>query len=123
MCTNVLWQPNIPTEFEAFKGRWMHSAMWDHSVDLKDKIVGIVGTGSSAVQLTPPIVEIAKQVHSFQRSPAWILPKPVFEYGRLQKWIFRHVPMALKVYRWNIFWAFERLHEASFPQSKLLKKG
>jgi cation diffusion facilitator CzcD-associated flavoprotein CzcO len=33
----------------------LHSAAWDDSVDLTDKVVGIIGNGSSAVQIIPAI--------------------------------------------------------------------
>jgi cation diffusion facilitator CzcD-associated flavoprotein CzcO len=38
--------PNIPKELTTFDGPWVHSAKWDHSIDLKDKVVGIVGSGA-----------------------------------------------------------------------------
>ena len=37
--------------FETFAGPKWHSARWDHSVDLRDKRVGLIGTGSTAIQI------------------------------------------------------------------------
>ncbi|KAG0009621.1 hypothetical protein BGZ80_002219 [Entomortierella chlamydospora] len=42
--TGVLRVPNIPKEFDAFKGDKWHSAKWNHSVDLTGKRVGVVDT-------------------------------------------------------------------------------
>ena len=57
-----------------FRGSLMHSAKWDHSTKLKGKTVGIIGTGSSSVQILPEIQKVAKQVQVFMRSPTWVSP-------------------------------------------------
>ncbi|KAJ4354700.1 uncharacterized protein N0V89_006437 [Didymosphaeria variabile] len=40
---------------ELFQGPMLHSANWDYSIDLKGKKVGVIGSGSSAVQIVPSI--------------------------------------------------------------------
>jgi cation diffusion facilitator CzcD-associated flavoprotein CzcO len=45
--------PNIPG-LEKFKLK-EHSAAWDHSISLKNKVVGVIGNGSSAIQIVPAI--------------------------------------------------------------------
>ncbi|KAK5169773.1 uncharacterized protein LTR77_005751 [Saxophila tyrrhenica] len=68
------WQwPNIPG-IDDFKGPRMHSASWDHGVDLDNKVIGVVGNGSSAVQIVPQIQKIANQVQCYIRSSTWISP-------------------------------------------------
>lgn len=67
-------QPNIRGA-DTFSGASFHSAKWDHDIDLKGKRVAVVGTGASAIQFVPPVVNDAAEVHVFQRSPNWILPK------------------------------------------------
>ena len=52
----------------------MHSANWDHSVDLDNKTIGVIGTGSTSVQIVPQLQKIAKEVKVFMRSPTWISP-------------------------------------------------
>ena len=71
-------QPTMPTllEEEPFTGTVMHTARWDHSVDLTDKSVAVLGTGSTAAQLVPEVVKVARKVYSIQRSPTWVFPKP-----------------------------------------------
>ena len=58
----------------AFKGNLMHSAKWNHEVDLSNKTIGIIGTGSTSVQILPQLQQIAKKVKVFMRSPTWISP-------------------------------------------------
>ncbi|KAH0829681.1 putative sterigmatocystin biosynthesis monooxygenase stcW [Fonsecaea pedrosoi] len=65
--------PNIPG-LHSFKGKLMHSAAWDPSVDYRDKKVAIIGTGSSAIQILPELQKSAAQVVTFMRSPTWIYP-------------------------------------------------
>jgi len=77
----------------------MHTARWDHSVDLTGKRVAVLGTGSTAAQLVPEVAKVASAVYSVQRSPTWILPKPDRPYTAREKWVFRHIPLATRIYR------------------------
>ncbi|PPR03651.1 hypothetical protein CVT24_007765 [Panaeolus cyanescens] len=73
--------PDIP-RLHSFQGPLLHTAKWDKSADLKNKRVGIIGNGSSAIQLLPAIYPDVRQVTNFIRSPTWILP-PFSEPQRL----------------------------------------
>ncbi len=75
--TGVLTQPK-PPEIEGigdFAGTVMHTARWDHGVDLAGKRVAIIGTGASAVQVIPSIARDVTELTVFQRTPIWCLPK------------------------------------------------
>jgi cyclohexanone monooxygenase len=98
-------QPVLPdlVEQEPFTGTLMHTARWDHSVDLQDARVAVLGTGSTASQLVPEVAKVAKKVYSVQRSPTWILPKPDRAYTDREKWIFARVPFAKKIYRTRLW--------------------
>jgi cyclohexanone monooxygenase len=98
-------QPVLPdlVEQEPFTGTLMHTARWDHSVDLRDARVAVLGTGSTAAQLVPEVARVATRVYSVQRSPTWILPKPDRPYTEREKWILRHVPFAKKIYRTRLW--------------------
>ncbi|ORW00309.1 cyclohexanone monooxygenase [Mycobacterium kyorinense] len=98
-------RPVMPplVEEEPFTGTVMHSARWDHSVDLTGARVAILGTGSSASQLVPELAKVAAKVYSVQRSPTWILPKPDRPYTRRERWVFAHVPLAKKLYRTRLW--------------------
>lgn len=52
----------------------MHSAKWNHDVDFNNKTIGVIGTGSTSVQILPQLQKVAKKVKVFMRSPTWISP-------------------------------------------------
>ncbi|MCV7057955.1 flavin-containing monooxygenase [Mycolicibacterium gilvum] len=98
-------QPVMPdlVEEEPFTGTVMHTARWDHSVDLRGARVAVLGTGSTAAQLVPEVAKQAAAVYSVQRSPTWVLPKPDRPYTDREKWMFAHVPFAKKIYRTRLW--------------------
>ena len=61
-----------------FKGHSFHTSRWDYQYtgekleNLKDKVVGIIGTGASAVQAVPELAKTAKHLYVFQRTPSSI---------------------------------------------------
>lgn len=67
--------PDIPG-LGSFKGPAFHSARWDHSVDLKGKRVGVIGTGCSAIQFVPEIAPEVGHLTVFQRTAGWLAPTP-----------------------------------------------
>ena len=77
MATGSLSSINKP-KFEgidSYKGDWYITGKWPHeNVDLSDKTVGIIGTGSSAVQAIPVIAENAKHLTVFQRTANYSIP-------------------------------------------------
>ncbi len=77
MATGLLVAPNKP-EFpglDGFKGRQFHTAQWPReNVDFSGRRVGVIGTGSSAVQSIPLIAEQAAHLTVFQRTPAFCIP-------------------------------------------------
>jgi cation diffusion facilitator CzcD-associated flavoprotein CzcO len=76
--TGVLTQPKKPDipGVDDYAGITMHTARWDHDVDLKGKRVAIIGTGASAVQVIPAIAPEVAHLTVFQRTPIWCFPKP-----------------------------------------------
>ena len=77
MATGTLSVPNEP-KFEglnSFKGEWYMTGNWPHQEpDLEGKKVGIIGTGSSAIQAIPVIAKKAKHLTVFQRTPQYSIP-------------------------------------------------
>jgi cyclohexanone monooxygenase len=60
---------------ESFKGRWYHTGQWPKErVDFTGKRVGVIGTGSSAIQLIPVVAEQAQHLTIFQRTANFSLP-------------------------------------------------
>lgn len=77
MATGCLSMPLHPSieGFDGFQGRTVHTGLWPRDgVELKGRRVGIVGTGSSGVQATPPVAEEASHLYVFQRTPVYTLP-------------------------------------------------
>lgn len=67
-------KPEFPGE-ASFRGEVYHSALWPrHPVDFTGKRVGIIGTGSSGVQMTPVIAEQAAHLCVFQRTANYSIP-------------------------------------------------
>ena len=57
-----------------FAGPKVHSAKWDHGIELDGKTIGVIGNGSSSVQIVPQLQPIAKKLKCFIRSSTWISP-------------------------------------------------
>ncbi|KAF2460341.1 hypothetical protein BDY21DRAFT_280493 [Lineolata rhizophorae] len=70
---NMAW-PDIEG-LDQFKGPKMHSAKWDQEYDFKGKRVGVIGTGSSAIQIIPALQKVEGTFLScFARGRTWISP-------------------------------------------------
>jgi cation diffusion facilitator CzcD-associated flavoprotein CzcO len=66
--------PDIPG-LDTFGGRWYHTGQWPpEGVDLNGKRVGVIGTGSTGVQLIPVVAEQAAELTVFQRTPNFSMP-------------------------------------------------
>lgn len=77
MATGCLSSPRAPDfkGMERFKGKTYHTGEWPHEdVDLSGLRVGVIGTGSSAIQAIPVIAEQAGHVTVFQRTPNYSIP-------------------------------------------------
>ncbi len=77
MATGCLSKPNIPAieGLNDFKGNLLHTAAWPkQEVDFSNKRVGIIGTGSSAIQTIPLVAELAESLAIFQRTASFSIP-------------------------------------------------
>ncbi|MBT8065545.1 MAG: NAD(P)/FAD-dependent oxidoreductase [Gammaproteobacteria bacterium] len=112
--------PLIP-EFEGaadFEGEAWHSSLWRDDIDLAGKNVAVIGSAASAVQIVPEIAKTARQVHLFQRTANYVIPRDDREYTAFEKWCFRHVPGVLKLYRLYLFLRYDWL---AYPVVKTAK--
>ncbi|MGB3325665.1 MAG: NAD(P)/FAD-dependent oxidoreductase [Mycolicibacterium fortuitum] len=82
--TGVLREPRMPAidGLAEFDGPVMHSARWDHSVDMSGKRVAVIGTGSTGVQLVCGLADSVSRLELYQRSAQWVLPVPNPSYRR-----------------------------------------
>lgn len=76
-----------------FKGTVFHSAKWNHAHDLSGERVAVVGSGASAIQFLPAIQPRVKYLFSFQRTPAWVLPKPDVAMPKAVSRLFARAPL------------------------------
>ncbi|RDW65995.1 hypothetical protein BP6252_09630 [Coleophoma cylindrospora] len=65
--------PAIPG-LKDYTGTLLHTANWDESVELTGKHVGLIGNGSSGIQVLPAIQPIVSKLTTFIREPTWIAP-------------------------------------------------
>ncbi len=73
-CLSVPRRPDFPG-LESFEGQWYHTGLWPHEpVDFSGLDVGIIGTGSSAIQSIPQIAAQARHLTVFQRTPNFAVP-------------------------------------------------
>lgn len=74
LATGALTIPKMPQipGIERFEGTVLHTAKWPHApVDVGDKRVGVIGTGSSGVQVSTALAGMAKHLSVFQRTPSY----------------------------------------------------
>ena len=77
MATGCLSDAQVPQieGFETFEGRWYHTGRWPHEGgDFTGLRVGVIGTGSSAIQSIPIIAQQAAHLFVFQRTPNYSVP-------------------------------------------------
>jgi cation diffusion facilitator CzcD-associated flavoprotein CzcO len=113
--TGVLHHPRYPeiAGLDSFAGRAFHSARWEHSVPLAGKRIGVIGTGSTGVQITCALAGVASHYSLFQRTPQWILPGANRRYSRLTKWLLHRLPALNRLaYRAAQEWLEHTLGEA-----------
>jgi cation diffusion facilitator CzcD-associated flavoprotein CzcO len=113
--------PKLP-EIEGltdFAGTLMHTAQWDHGVELAGKKVAVIGTGASGVQVVPELAKIAERVTVFQRTPPWMVPKDDRPYSAAELAQFQRNPLAVPRTRWQI-WKFQHDNTATFTDDPVV---
>jgi cation diffusion facilitator CzcD-associated flavoprotein CzcO len=114
--------PDLPGR-TSFAGPAFHSARWDHGVDLRGKRVAVVGTGASAIQFVPGIVDEVASLTVFQRSAPYVLPKPDREYTRLHHRAFARLPASQRFGRrltWVVTERFNKVLTRGGPLKRVL---
>ena len=125
--TGVLHHPNVPdlAGLASFAGACFHSARWDHDVPLDGRRVGIVGTGSTAVQIVSAIVDRVERLALFQRTAQWIMPQENLAYRDEEKAEWRAHPEQIGALRREISQVFadhfaNAVVDAESPQMRLI---
>jgi cation diffusion facilitator CzcD-associated flavoprotein CzcO len=106
-----LAEPSYPKlqGIESFEGDVFHSAQWNHELDLSGRKVAVIGTGASAIQFVPAIQPEVEELHLFQRTPPWVMPRPDRKISKAEKAVYRRFPLAQKAVRAGIYWGRESL--------------
>jgi len=144
--TGILHHPAYPDipGLSDFAGSQFHTARWDHSVPLTGRRVGVIGTGSTAAQVIPALVQQGAEVSVFQRTPQWIYPRPDADYsarykrtlarfpflavwiGKLWSWFYAHMFARTVIGKPLQFWITDRIVrrflEDSVPDPELRRK-
>ena len=72
-CLSTAQMPDLPGAAD-YRGRIFHTGTWPGPVDFSGQRVGVIGTGSSGIQVTPEVAAQADRVVVFQRTPNFTLP-------------------------------------------------
>ena len=104
-----LTEPALPDidGLDEFEGEIFHSARWNHDYDLTGKRVAVIGTGASAIQIIPELAKTVGQLHVYQRTAPWVLPRFDREYTKAERLAFAHVPGYQRAIRSAIYWSKE----------------
>jgi cation diffusion facilitator CzcD-associated flavoprotein CzcO len=126
--TGVLHHPNLPDipGLDAFRGACFHSARWDHGVALDGARLGIVGTGSTAVQIVSAVIDRVAKLSLFQRTAQWIAPQENPAYSAEEKAQFHRHPDTMRQLHRDLSRMFAEnfsnaVVDATSPQMQLLE--
>lgn len=102
--TGVLRDPQYPDieGLGTFDGPCFHSARWDHTVSLEGKRLGLIGNGSTGVQIVGAVIDKVASLTLFQRTAQWILAWPNPEFTEEQKEGYRRSPELMQAVYENL---------------------
>jgi cation diffusion facilitator CzcD-associated flavoprotein CzcO len=105
----ALHHPKVPDlpGLTSFTGTTFHSAQWRHDHALAGRAVAVIGTGASAVQFVPRIAPEAARLDLYQRTPAWVTPKPDPPIAADRQRLYARRPAAQRAMRSLLYWALE----------------
>ncbi len=100
-----------------FKGKIMHSARWDWSYDLKDKRIGVIGSGATAAQIIPEVSKVGQSLTVFQRTPNWIIPREDEPISPLMSAALNYIPGLRSRYRGLLMDVRETLYDSTIVKN------
>jgi cation diffusion facilitator CzcD-associated flavoprotein CzcO len=108
-CCGLLHHPKLPVikGMEQFAGASFHSACWNHDVPLDGRRVGVIGNGSTGVQIIAALAVRPLRLTVFQRTPQWIFPLPNRAYSGFERRLLRWFPGLAKLIYFFYRTAFE----------------
>ncbi|MCB9780921.1 MAG: NAD(P)/FAD-dependent oxidoreductase [Alphaproteobacteria bacterium] len=111
--------PELPGA-DRFAGRAVHTARWPDDLDLTGKRVAVIGTGASAIQVVPAIVDRVAALTVFQRTPPWLLSRHDRPIGPTEQRLYRDLPGALALRRAGLWLRGELRGTALFEDPRLM---
>lgn len=91
--------------YDVFQGVHVHPQFWPEGLDHAGKKVVIIGSGATAVTLTPTLAEKAAHVWQVQRTPTYVVNRPARDrFGNILKTLFPGKP-GYWLTRWKVIWA------------------
>ena len=92
--TGTLHVPAYPDieGVESFAGPSFHTSRWDHGIELSDKRIGMIGNGSTAVQITCALSGQVRKLIMFQRTAQWVAKVPNGPIPGLKRALYRLLP-------------------------------
>ena len=88
---------------ETFGGESFHTARWRHDLAFDGKRVAVIGSGASAVQVVPAVIDRVARMHVFQRTPSWLMPRTDVAIPSWLRGLFRRAPLSARILRGAIF--------------------
>jgi cation diffusion facilitator CzcD-associated flavoprotein CzcO len=106
--TGVLHHPKVPDieGLETFAGRAFHSSRWDHDAPIEGARVGIIGNGSTGVQIVSAIANRVGRLSLFQRTAQWVLQVDNPAYTDEEREELKRHPDRLAETHWALSTAF-----------------
>jgi 4-hydroxyacetophenone monooxygenase len=105
-------RPQIPG-LSDFAGTTFHTSAWNYEADIDEKRVGLIGNGSSGVQLMSSLAKRAGQLTVFQRHPQWIGPLDNYRAKVTAEthWLMKHFPYYWHWSRFTDATAYMQIHQ------------
>ena len=112
-------QPAFPeiAGLAQFGGMVFHSARWNHAFDPSGKRVAVIGTGCSAAQFVPEIVDRAEGLVAFIRTPQYVMPKNEKVFSPVEREKYARIPLLRRLERLRTYVAFERRFTAQIDEN------
>lgn len=105
-----LHAPKLPIVdgLDSFAGRAFHSSRWPADLDLDGRSVAVIGTGATAMQIVPEIVDQVSSLAVYQRSAQWA--RPIERYHDPipagSQWLIENLPFYAPWYRFTMTWRY-----------------
>jgi cation diffusion facilitator CzcD-associated flavoprotein CzcO len=117
----ALSAPTIPDVdgLEDFSGNVFHTAKWDHAHSLAGRRVAVVGSGASAIQVVPEIVDDVDELVVFQRTPSWVIPRLDRTIGPVEQAAYKRFPKLHRTAR-RFTWLTHEFHVMAMAHHRKL---